>query len=849
MRSFALFLIFLSSYLPAQEHEIDSTRLVYLNITDLDFDIDNLDISSTSGFLSARNDIFQEITAFQFGTAFFNVRGLESQYASMSINHIPVNNLVDGRVDWNLWGGLNEVTRQQYTELGLGSTYQSFGGIIGSANTEMAASDQRKQKKFAYAFTNRAYSHRLMYTYSTGWLENDWSFSVSGSRRWAQEGYIPGTFYYAWAYYAAADKRLGNHIVGLSVFGAPIRKGKQMPAVQEAYDLAGTNFYNPNWGWQEGKKRNNREARTHQPITMLTHNYENNGWKWNNTASYLSGKDSDTQIEWFDAPDPRPDYYSKLPFNQTDPTIREQMTTFFQDNPDELQMDWDQIYQINYGNYQEFENANGIEGNTHAGLRSQYIILERHRDNEWLSFSSNVEKYMSEELSLQGGFDIQQQKINYYNSVDDLLGGEYYVNLDRFADRDFAGDDDKRQNDIENPNRILFEGDQFDHDYDLVSNMINFWSVGDFAFDNLSGFVGGQVGRKSFYRDSRVMNGLFPENSKGKSETISFDEYAVKGGLAYNINVKHRFFANASYREQAPIGERLFVSADTRNEIIPDAEREKISAVEGGYEHNGPNLKFKAIGYLIQLNDGIDLIRFYHDLERSFGSLNVRNVDREHRGLELGSKVKIRPGFWIHAVAALGQHYYTDRPVYDFQIDNTGVIEESNRNVTSYIDGYRVPGIQDAYSIGFDWQLKNRWRLNFFANYFDEIWIEPNLISRTVNATQNIEYQSQHWYDFLRQTQADGQLILNLTVNKGIDLDRLFGWEKDYYLNIHAQISNLLDNQDFITSGFEQYRIDDGVDDAVLVGDSFNYDSYNNFPPKFFHFSGFNYFVNLSFRY
>lgn len=47
-----------------------------------------------------------------------------------------------------------------------------------------------------------------------------------------------------------------QHSVSLTVFGAPTKRASNAATFEEAYNLAGNNLYNVNWGWQEGKKRN-----------------------------------------------------------------------------------------------------------------------------------------------------------------------------------------------------------------------------------------------------------------------------------------------------------------------------------------------------------------------------------------------------------------------------------------------------------------------------------------------------------------------------------------------------------------------------------------------------------------
>jgi hypothetical protein len=45
------------------------------------------------------------------------------------------------------------------------------------------------------------------------------AFTVSGSRRWANEGYIEGTFYNAYAYFVGAEKKINaRHSLALTAF-------------------------------------------------------------------------------------------------------------------------------------------------------------------------------------------------------------------------------------------------------------------------------------------------------------------------------------------------------------------------------------------------------------------------------------------------------------------------------------------------------------------------------------------------------------------------------------------------------------------------------------------------------
>ena len=236
-----------------------------------------------------------------------------------------------------------------------------------------------------------------MLTHSTGLSKKGWAFSLSGSRRWAEEGYVPGTYYDGWSYFAAVDKRLGqNHLLSLTVFGAPTENGRQGAAVQEMMDLAGTHFYNPNWGFQNGKKRNASVGKTHQPVIMLNHDYRiNNNTTLTTGIGYSFGDRSVTALDWYNAPDPRPDYYRYLPsyYNgvvNPDPYQYQQVLDLMKSDINTRQINWTRLYDANRASISTIQNANGIPGNTVTGKRSRYIIEDRIINTQRINFNTVI---------------------------------------------------------------------------------------------------------------------------------------------------------------------------------------------------------------------------------------------------------------------------------------------------------------------------------------------------------------------------------------------------------------------------------------------------------------------------
>ncbi|MBT8298590.1 MAG: TonB-dependent receptor, partial [Maribacter sp.] len=157
------------------------------------------------GLLQGTRDIFLSKAAFDFGQAFFRVRGYDSQNGKVLINGMPMNKFFDGRPQWNNWGGLNDVTRNQDYSHGLEASEYTFGGILGNTNIDSRPSGLRPGFRFSASASNRTYASRVMATYTSSKRETGLAYSFSVSRRWAKEGYINGTLYDAYSLFGALE--------------------------------------------------------------------------------------------------------------------------------------------------------------------------------------------------------------------------------------------------------------------------------------------------------------------------------------------------------------------------------------------------------------------------------------------------------------------------------------------------------------------------------------------------------------------------------------------------------------------------------------------------------------------
>ena len=112
--------------------------------------------------------------------------------------------------------------------------------------------------------------------------------------------------------------------------------------------------------------------------------------KLSTTLYAVVGKTGNTNLNWYDAQDPRPDYYRYLPsFYSDDPQLMSTVQQSWQNNdPSTTQLDWDGMYNANYKNLYSVINPNGNQGTVLTANRSKYIVEEYRLDPRQFGFNS-----------------------------------------------------------------------------------------------------------------------------------------------------------------------------------------------------------------------------------------------------------------------------------------------------------------------------------------------------------------------------------------------------------------------------------------------------------------------------
>lgn len=799
------------------------------SIESLDDQAENQDVS---GLLQSSRDVFTSVAGFNFGVARFRIRGYDSDHFTAMMNGVTLNDPESGRAIWAYWGGLNDITRYQEMKNGVASSQLGFNGIGGFSNISARASSQRKGNRVSYALANQSYDHRLMYTMSTGMMENNLAVTVSGSLRYADEGYTQGTFYRSGSYFISVEKKFNEkHSLGFVAYGAPTVSGGQSISIQEAYDLTGDYRYNSYWGYQAGEKRNSRVRNTHIPMMMLNHYFKlNEKTQINSSVFYTFGKSGQTRLNWYDAADPRPDYYKKFPSyysNPGDEALFELYTNLWQNDVNTQQLDFDQMYFANSKNLHSVNDADGIKGNTVTGNRAKYIIEDYRTDIQRYGFNSTFNHQYSENIIFSGGINGNFYKSMNFKVLDDLLGADYWVDVDQFAERDFA-DESAAQANIETSNRIVKVGDKFGYNYDININTIGGFAQAEGKSAKIDWYSALSLSNTSFWRTGNYQNGLFPTTSKGDSEKQSFFNYGLKAGLEYKITGRHIISVNGAYLTRAPLSRDAFVSPRTRNQVLDKLKSETIMSGDLNYLVRYPNVKIRLTGFYTTIKDQTWSRNFFHDELNTFVNYMMTGVDQLFIGTELGAEVKITSTIDATGAFTMGDYTYSSRPSVTISQDNSTTLLASNKVV--YFENYKIGGMpQTAASLGLKYNAPKFWFVGANFNYFMDTYIEANPDRRTQEATAAFVSTDPQINDLLEQTKLDDGYTVNVFGGKSWRL------KNKYYIRINVNVNNVLNVKDYATGGFEQLRYDK--------------QNIDRFPPKVGYMYGRTYFAMVSFSF
>lgn len=817
------------------EEDITSEQqLSLVTITENDLGDDNSGSESTAGLLQSSRDAYQQAAAFNWGQARFRMRGLDNEYGVTMINGISMNKIYDGRPQWSNWGGLNDATRNQEFTLGSAPSDYTFGGILGTQEINTRASLYRKGTRISMAGTNTNYSWRSMFTQNSGLMENGWAYSISGSRRWAQEGYFEGTDYGANSFFASVEKRINKkHSLNFTAIYAQNTRGKSSPNTNEVNNLMGIK-YNSYWGWQDGKKRNSRDKDVEEPILMLSH-----FWKMSDkttlttSVAYQTGSIGNSRLDYQTANSPDPTYYKNLPSyfsNLGDTAGANAAQNYFLNNS---QINWNAMYYAN-----QF-------GSVNTG-KSVYALYEDRTDDKQFTANSILFSDLSDNVKLNAGASFKKLKSHNFQNMLDLLGGQYFSDVDPF----YSGD--QTQSDLNNPNRQIKVGDEYGYNYNLNAVVADAFTQFKFTYKKVDFYLAQSFSRTQYQREGLYRNGIYANTSFGKGSKQIFENFGFKGGLTYKITGQHLLDFNGVYMTKAPNMRNTFANARINNNITPELNSETIASLDASYVVRTPKFKARITGFASRVQNATEISFFYaegigEDVDGndqdSFISELLTGIEKRNFGTEIGLEYQFTSTIKGTVAASYGQYLYGNNPNLKINDDAQATLTNTQPVVDfgkAYLKNYRLPGMpQTAASLGLEYRDPNFWWVGANINYLADSYLDVSNITRTDNFT--IDKATGDNYSGANEETVRKALAQEKFAN--FNLLNLIGgksWRVDTTtIGFFASINNVLDTT-YKTGGFEQSRKATFPD---LQADNAN--GTPSFGPKYFYGYGRTYFINL----
>ncbi len=806
-------------------------------------------MSQNVTIVSSNSNVYASQVGYLFSPVRFRYRAFNQKYNEIFINGVPMNDMESGQFRYSLVGGLNQQTRDMENSLPFENNKFCMPAMGASNNYNFRPSHFATGHRITLSGANRNYRIRGMYTYNSGVLESGWAFSANVTYRWANEGYVDGTFYNSLSYFLGAEKFLGdNHHISLVTWGNPTERAGQGAATDECYWLANDRYYNPYWGYQNGKKRNSRVVNDFAPTALFTWDWQINDKTKLTTA--LSGRYSiykSTKLGYTEE-NPHPDYWKNLPSSYYDVWNRDGLGHL---RTEQAQSDW--LYartvwggykadrQINFDRLYAANRAAAAQGRD-----AIYFIQAKNNNNLNLSLASSLSKELNQHFKLNVGVQLASNTGMHFQTMEDLLGANQFHNINTYALGKYALTDPRVQYDVNNPNAVVKEGDKFAYDYNIFVNKATGWLTLSYDQGRLHSFISGRFAGVEMQREGKMRNGMAIDNSYGKSRKARFGEGGGKIGLAINLGRGNTITLGGGYEAKAPQASTAFISPEINNDFVVDLKNEKVLSGEVGYQLQTSWLRANVSGYYSKIKDATEWQNFYFDDINSFSYVSMTGLNKAYYGVEWGLNFKISNSFNIKTIGTVSEAKNTNNARVWYMSSTSGTYNDANNHKPEYVlnKNMREAGTPlTALSLILSYH-QGGWYVDLNGNYYDRIYLsyspcyryESTLRAREKSGETVSDNAGNVLSSALEQEKGHGGFMLDLSIGRSLRL------KHGRSMSINLSVTNLLNNRNIVTGGYEQSR-----SDYTASGNTRAY-SFSRNPKKYYAY-GINGMLNVAYKF
>jgi len=613
-----------------------------------------------------------------YGDSRIAIRGFNSNNVALLINGLPVNDPEAGRIFWNDWAGLADVTTSMQVQRGLGASIVAVPSLGGTINITTKSTEREPSGTVSQSIGSYN-ALKTLVSYSTGLTDKGWASSFLLSKS-TGDGNGEGLYYTGYSYFANIAKVISpSQTISANIMGASQNHGQRFTYNSiNVYRAApqGPTRYNSDYGYLNGQLTSAEVNFYNKPLASINHNWQINSksslatvlyGSWGSgAATFITGTQAGLGIG---GSVPRTgDAYSPIDFNAIEKT-----------------------------------NLSNV------GSEAKTILQDANNNHQQYGIESTYRNKIGDNIDLLAGLDLRQYSGDHFYDVNNLLGGSYFVD----------------NSDLNNPNRHTVTGDKINRNYTLGIASQGIYLQAEYVKDKLSATIA--VAGSNTINNRKDYYSYITGDPAAKSPNVNFLGYTAKGGANYNIDNQNSFFANVGYIQRAPLVGTIFLN--NKNDINPAAKPEKLISYELGYAFVSSIFSASVNGYYSLYKDRAKIFTAPSpNQDGSTNTLNVSGINELHEGVEFEGKFRPVKGVTLYGSASIGNYYYTGNT------DAGQVTNDVNSKVTAvpalYLKGVKIgdfgssaaSNAQTTAALGLDLQVLPQveigGNMNFSGDYF-----------------------------------------------------------------------------------------------------------------------------------
>jgi len=430
---------------------------------------------------------------------------------------------------------------------------------------------------------------------------------------------------------------------------------------------------------------------------------------------------------------------------------------------------------------------------------SKYMINEEIQKLLLLRFSTLSNYAISPITKWHLGLSINADKIEYSNQVANLLGGKFYYNYNTWVNDN--GLATAFQNDIASPDRKIKEGESWGSHYILTNKNMNAWTSLNSATPLLEWGLGMKMSVDKMQREGLNQNGLFPDLSKGISESALFPSYQYQLYLRYKFNGRWYLTTRLFKEWEAPDAAEFY--ADPANHAIQNPFLLPLIhlGTEIKLQFMGSNIKANAVLFAQSNQNERQYKLFYHDFYNAFVRASVGQMETLHYGLESYIETNWTSPIQFNIGNSYGWYTITNQPLYEIRIADNLYKVQSGRLLLKNFPATSYPQSVQAFTINY--QPTYSLRISYTTVYANRRAISHDLFRRSDWVKTNSPTNT-IWEDLYKPVWASNQWVSNLFVSKNFQIENK---NRKINLRLTSSIRNLL-GASIPSLIFEQSRYD-----------------------------------------